>query len=209
MVYPGALCPSDDQTVTIYWVDNLAQTKGIAKSNYVGVAGAFFSSFRNISGEPCKGMFARDSEVTIGEISDGTSNTAMLGESIWYGDGFLSANESTGDSFRWDPVWYARANGGGGGGSTTAVVRTGQAQISPPASLLKAGVADPEVYRNALASTHPGGLNFAYADGSVHFLNNGINNNETTLSQFNSGAQILGTFQRLTAMNDGLVIDSF
>ena len=63
--------------------------------------------------------------------------------------------------------------------------------------------------RDSFGSKHSGGVNFAFGDGSVQFVSNNINSTGTSLADFNSGAQSIGTLQRLTAMNDGLVVEAF
>ena len=199
-VFDGALCPSDDTTDTV-WGIAPGDVKQIAKSNYVGSGGIFDNSFRG-GDQPGPGVFARDSITTIGEMSDGTSNTIMLGEAIWYGDGFQGGST---DPFRWDTVWYGRANGGGNSGSTTAMLRVGESRINTPDIT---AVADIDK-RSAFGSFHTGGVNYCFGDASVHFVSSDINNNETTVTQFEDGSQVLGTFQRLTGIKDGLVLDAF
>jgi len=199
-VYEGALCPSDGDTTDVFIVGGTLANPGIAKSNYVGCGGAWDQSIFELFNGERNGMFARNSNVAMGDVTDGTSNSILLGEATWFGDG----NRTGATGFGWDTVWYGRANqntNGGNSGSTTALVRTGASRLNTPS------LASDLLKRNAFGSFHAGGVNFALVDGSVQFLNTNIDHNQTTFAQHTSGSQILGTFQRLTGINDGLVLD--
>jgi len=198
-VYEGALCPEDNSTVLIYEVGGTLSDPGIAKSNYVGCSGAFEESIFESPAVPAEsrnGMFARNSAVAFSAVSDGTSNSILLGEAVWFGDGTRAGSAN---SFAWDTVWYGRANqatNGGNSGSTTAMVRSGLSRINTPS------FASDLEKRSAFGSFHSGGLNFALVDGSVQFVSTEINQTETTFTEFQSG-DVLGVFQALTSINDG------
>jgi len=196
---PFAVCPSAADQPSHFQVLGASSIDdpGIASTNYVACAGAFvLSGYWNQPEERKNGMFFEESAVSFGDIPDGSSNTILAGEAIFYGLGNSS-------SFLWDPNWYGRANGGSGrADAPESLLRVGQSRINPPTG--------PEVSngvkRNAFASFHTGGTIFVYGDGSTHFLTDKIENNETSFNEHNSGQQ-LGAFQRLTARNDGLTID--
>jgi prepilin-type N-terminal cleavage/methylation domain-containing protein/prepilin-type processing-associated H-X9-DG protein len=197
IVYEGALCPSDSSAVKLFHVNNTNNfTFVLAKSNYAGCEGAFDNSFIERNDGRRNGMFARNSAIEFGDISDGTSNTILLGEAVWYGNG--NRNGVPGN-FLWDTTWYARARINGVADSTSALLRGGQSRINTPS------VASNARRRHSFGSDHPGGVNFAFADGSAHFVQVNINNNQTRWSQHRDGLQVIGTFQRLAARNDGLV----
>ena len=198
---PVATCPSaagDQPSHFQVTGTNSIDDPGIASTNYVACAGAFeLSGYWDQPEERKNGIFAEESEVGFGNIPDGTSNTILAGEAIYYGAG-------TSATFLWDPNWYGRASGGSGrADAPESLFRIGQSRINPPTG----GVVSNTVLRNAFASFHPGGAMFVYGDGSTHFLTDGIENNETSFAA-HTGGQLMGTFQRLTARNDGLVVDS-
>lgn len=173
-------------------------------SSYVGCSGAFNESMftkvdiKNRDWPVSKvqnGIFARDSSVKLASVTDGTSNTIMLGEIKWY-------------KHTWDGLWAGSAkkrSGYLGADSTLASIRSGRRKINPPDS------ASNTVRREGFHSYHPGGAQFAFTDGSVHFISETVAHNECTVSQYldTSNSKTLGTFQRLTARNDGLVVGDF
>lgn len=199
-VFSGALCPSDGSSIQIFSVNNANNPRfKLSKSNYAGCEGAFDVSFIERTNGERNGMFARNSAVTFGKITDGSSNTILLGEAVWYGNG----NRNGSGGFLWDTTWYGRARRNGVADSTSALLRGGQSRINTPS------VASNARRRHSFGSDHPGGANFAFADGSAQFLQVNINNNQTRWSQHRDGTKVMGTFQRLTARNDGFVNGEF
>ncbi len=203
-IIPSAVCPSASNQPQHFKIgtdsDAFGMTDpGITATNYVACAGAFFAgAYYDRPLERKNGIYAEDSTNGFGDISDGASNTILAGEAIYYGVG---QSRGVPGAFFWDPRWFgsSRHNAGGRADAPEALFRVGRSRINPPSF---AGNAEK---RNAFGSHHPGGATFGLADGSVHFLRETIGNNETTYNQY-IGGQTLGTFQRLTARNDGLVI---
>jgi prepilin-type N-terminal cleavage/methylation domain-containing protein/prepilin-type processing-associated H-X9-DG protein len=172
-------CPSDLSPRQRTTTANLAPFP-VGVTNYHGVSGAnwgadgypiegnFSTPYRNIGTngsynglEKGDGLFWRSDirygELKITSITDGTSNTFMIGEDVPE----LNAHNA-----------WSYCNGAVGTcaipPNTAVIIPTG----SPP-SLGPDGALDwPERY--SFRSRHPGGLQFAYADGSVHFISDSI-----------------------------------
>jgi prepilin-type N-terminal cleavage/methylation domain-containing protein/prepilin-type processing-associated H-X9-DG protein len=158
-VLPTVACPSDPASGQVQLTH-----RGylVACTNYLGVHGTNFQTR--------DGVFTFDQSIRLGEITDGQSNTLMIGErppspDFWYG---------------W---WYAT----GSGSRSTGDVTLGVAELNPahtPGGLGMGIYLDdcpPGPYRftagrneqcNTLHfwSYHPGGANFALADGSVRLI---------------------------------------
>ncbi len=214
-------CPSDpDATVKAYpygMQDMAAGTFRINYTSYAGCAGLWFNwtrgtvapntneSFRAAA----TGMFYTNSAVRMADITDGTSNTILLGEHAhsllvpaersewhWWFDGYF------GDTMFWSlcPINPHRK------------LKTNTANNSTS-----------NAYIESLSSFHPGGANVAMADGSARFLKDTINHwafDPTTGKPYAivSGGpntayvldptKPLGVYQALTTRNGGEVISA-
>ena len=165
-------------------------------TSYVGVAGAFASSFDHTDALKRDGMFLRDIGIKFGDISDGTSNTLLVGETLHY-NGVVAGMAAT-----WDPNLYGRAKANWDAHATLHAARIALQRINPSVN------AGQVTLREAFASYHTGGAQFAYADGSVHFLSENIDHNATTHTQWGNRTKELGTYQRLAHRRDGLTVNS-
>jgi len=169
-------CPSDppaaqpdSQFRTAYGV-----TYDMRYSSYKGVAGTFYAVARNSS--PGCAVFAAQkaaatgiihlySSTPIAAITDGTSNTMLIGESAF---GKLPPG-------RWDWQWWTSGNNA----DTLAITLY---PLNPQRKLNNPDFNDGTymginvgVMYQAFSSQHPGGGNFAFADGSVKFIKDTIN----------------------------------
>ena len=147
------------------------------RSNYVLPCGRYYEGFNGprLTGRPADGgiFSGSDAATRIAEIADGTSNTALILEARTEK---ISAN--------YGPYW-----GQGLWTSTHAIVydpnpKNTNSYSSNWASTLPNGPATVAQLANnprklgyawAIGSLHPGGINAAFADGSVKFLKNTIN----------------------------------
>ena len=156
------LCPSD----TMGDLNTVRRGGTFAKSNYVGIWGDTssgvnqnYSDDRIASKFKTSGIFYVNSKTSIGEISDGTTNTFLLGErdgnpitgtirtrgaALWIGDNVEFLNSTCGPT-------------------TSNGARTLNAVSN---------ARNPSFV--SLGSLHTGGANFARADGSVAFIEDTI-----------------------------------
>ena len=189
-------CPSNPQDgVHVITGAFAIDDPGLQIVNYVGNGGSFASSF-NQHNQPAArntGVLMRDSKVRIRDITDGTSNTILIGETVVY-------------NFLWDPNLYGRPSGThGNSDSGLALMRIGLRAMNPPDS------ANNTVKRESTASFHVGGSQVALCDGSVRFISENIDHtaqtfNEAELAQRRAA---YGTWQRLWDKSDGQVIGEF
>jgi type II secretory pathway pseudopilin PulG len=153
-VLPVYTCPADERT----YYPQKTPPAGIevALSSYLGVAGSDFATE--------DGMLFADSAVQLSEVTDGASNTLMVGErppsadlrfGWWYGgvgqdgrgscDTFLGVQERNGSQELW------------------AICPRGPFQFA-------AGTIGNQCDMFHFWSLHPGGAHFLLVDGSLHFI---------------------------------------
>jgi prepilin-type N-terminal cleavage/methylation domain-containing protein/prepilin-type processing-associated H-X9-DG protein len=157
-------CPADPNS-----------NENTANGNYMGIMGGAtaytdadvcYTSTTRIG--TSNGVLFNNSAVRLTDITDGTSNTFMIGESkyqqVW-GIGYGNSYGAT-----WASGWYTS---GGPMNQNLAVCMNGinSSTLDPGAP---SAPATHEVYTSTLGSRHPGGCHFALADGSVQFVSQNI-----------------------------------
>ncbi|MFO0979455.1 MAG: DUF1559 domain-containing protein [Planctomycetaceae bacterium] len=165
----------------------------LSTSNYVAVSGSRWSTPEDwiVSGRDPFGTFWGNSKVQFRDITDGLSNTFIVGERDWklgWAANWIGQRNYTGTG-----IWGSRQN------LAILDVKINDPVLQPNGN--------PAVSR-AFSSQHTGGAQFLFGDGSVKFLSENIEFNNVQPNQA-SPAATLGLFQKLGRRADGLVIGEF
>jgi len=209
-------CPSDTKPPTVgNNAGNANGTDKIATSSYMGVMGAF-------DGDPCiagtagapvqlpkrnNGLLVVNDCRSFGSISDGTSNCFAVGEVCW------QPVENIGGSNRGSERQFVLGNivtAGGPNCDQTGVLQNGTfLHLRTCNDKLNGPLVGGQVH-HSFHSEHTGGAHFLLCDGSVRFVSENIDHTGTPLG---AGAVNLngpfGTYQRLSAINDGQPVSDF
>jgi len=171
-----------------YWCpsDALVSQKGVfygytvAHNSYRGISGPWCNPPRGDLGTSAlsnwtsllanaEGMIYLGASVSLASITDGTSNTFLFGEGVYGG---LTAA----DQYCWH--WWMAGSYGDTMQSCMWPPNPPPAWEfpNPPFNIqTNQFPGDATPYLLAATSFHPGGVNTAFADGSVHFIKNSIN----------------------------------
>ena len=186
---PAYMCPSS----TLEEVS----PDGNGRSNYCGNQGSDNGAL------DYGGIFNDNSRVTIADVTDGTSNVIIFGEA----DGAEFASDAA------FPVWigaYSAATSQNGlqDSIRRAVLRRGQHNRPVNAE----NPNDQRDFHAAIFSgNHPGGVNFSFVDGSVHFISETIELGTITPGPIDgtSFQQPNGAFMQLIIRADGVPVNPF
>ena len=180
---PGMLCPSD--------VESVNAINSYAKGNYLANTGIgpMETDNNGTLGGPA-GVFRRNRSTRMADLIDGTSNTAMLSETLKIDN----VNDWRGVMHY--PEGSAYQHNRSPNSSVPDELRASMCVTTlPRAPCVGVGAA----YNNrclifSARSLHPGGVNVALADGSIRFVSNSVN---------------LITWQNLGIAADGNVLGEF
>ncbi|MCA8982633.1 MAG: DUF1559 domain-containing protein [Planctomycetaceae bacterium] len=205
-------CPSDtapDVNTSKVLQDSTGTGRNLATSNYIAVnssrrwhtsAGAWVTGpgeaqLNQWGGGPDatrspNGMFWRNSKVRMRDITDGTSNTLMVGERAWE----VANPVGTPFACRAGVVFGEQIT------NEQSEVHRGLGATSSPLNYANGNC------NKGFSSQHKGGVQFVLADGSVRFLSENINFN----SEFTGGTNAVDTtLERLASRNDGQVVGEY
>ena len=164
------LCPSDPTAGPFAVLDASGNTLATASpTGYASCVGGDESdSTTGINNDGLgRGIMFRNSGIRMADVTDGTSQTILVGERAW------SITQGL-----WPGVF---TNGTTRRGPSNSCPLTG-ALFYPAATLVQAHCnvlntdTDPDGGLDDFSSRHPGGANVVFADGSVHFLKSVLRN---------------------------------
>ncbi|MEQ9408060.1 MAG: DUF1559 domain-containing protein [Fuerstiella sp.] len=201
----GFRCTSDTAP-DINSVHQLLSNSGTLQSttvtNYVGTNGGGDWSPNALTNNVLDGTFGVNSRTRISEFTDGTSNTIIVGERAWelptpappgtnaVGKDSCGAATIYGVTFDTNLAVYGQEPTLARG--LYGINQTGQDPAQTSIS----------VCRSVYSSRHPGGAQFLMGDGSVRFVSENIQRNQ-------SGLQGDYLFQNLLNKSDGFVVGDF
>jgi prepilin-type processing-associated H-X9-DG protein len=187
-------CPSDsgpDLNAANRILQGRTNTYAVALSNYVG---SYTSGGLSNANVPANGMFERNTAFGIRDITDGTSNTIVIGERSYQFQGIFP---------RAATLWGTRGTAVANTYRVANVSFTGKGMIN---SLNDSNSTLQNSSCMGLTSLHTGGVQVVFGDGSVHFISENIDQKPDV----DRAVMIIDSvYEFLVARNDGNVIGEF
>lgn len=196
-------CPSDTGPKVTEYSQYTPQSltnvsRQVALSNYAAVAdddsGAISQSVSiELDSRKLTGMFYHDSATRIRDVSDGLSNTLLIGEKSWERlSSFCNVMDLNGAATLYvSPASNVSAHDSRGPGSALGLAGAG---LNVDGYRLYGSCAAARSVKGMYSSHHAGGVQFVLGDGSVRFLSENIN---------------LTTYRNLCNKQDGAVLGEF
>ena len=183
-ILPVYLCPSST-------LDSLLTYSGYAgqqgATHYVGIAGTTSSA-----AIATNGTFYKNSKVSIAKMTDGTSNTLIVGEYSGLAKGPpiqpTSGSGPNANDRRSATTWYGGYDSGG------TLLWSAYKNIAFAPNVYYNPDFYINIYAQSLKSMHVGGIHGLMGDGSVRFFSDNIN---------------LLTLQQLGMISDGAIVGEF
>lgn len=172
-------CPSDDNDSTTRTLDGYyyGPASGFdgASTNYDFITSGIFTFFAcnsyNTRDSSIKRMFGEESETTIAQVTDGLSNTFMVGETTrWHQNGRAFAWAYRGHVMTGIDPYDENFSGRDAGINMWSMPWT-----DPSWQSYSPVVGHVQEWWSCAASLHPGGSHFVMGDGSVQFISEDIN----------------------------------
>ena len=200
---PAFLCPSDSLP------NDTAESPSIL--NYKACVGDDFhqNHFLPDDGRDNRGMFQSNRYLSIGAVTDGTSNTILFGESVTSGANndvlggvanMMQAWNPAGCIARIDPADRKKITGnvratfrptGGRAWDGRPYFASFATMVPPNGPSCHWGDVDGNEFMGALSSRHTGGGQVSYVDGSVRFISQSIDSgNQTVNDEANPGGRV-------------------
>ncbi|HZZ81760.1 MAG TPA: DUF1559 domain-containing protein [Gemmataceae bacterium] len=150
-------------------------SSGYGKTNYLAnmgsdTSGGNWASWTNPNGGTMNGPLVQSNDnthvwaFTLLQITDGTSNTAAVGEVTWNASGSGYYTQQSQNSF---PIWAGGNPNQQGQGHQHNYFRI--MDVAYPLNLKTTANAD-----RCFGSNHDGGANFVFCDATVHFISNSV-----------------------------------
>ncbi len=157
---PVYLCPSDTYPPAAFAVPDAfgAAVLSVGPISYAACCGGDESDTFGPTG---RGAFSRNSRTRLTDITDGTSQTILIGERAWANANGTWVGAVPGGVLRRGPL--NPCPGSGAASYPAAALALAHAHLNNATTDTDGGLDD-------FSSRHPGGSNFVFADGHVAFL---------------------------------------
>ncbi|WP_437205781.1 DUF1559 family PulG-like putative transporter [Planctomicrobium sp. SH664] len=178
----------------------------LGNSSYGGSWGSGFPTPLNMPQQMANGVMGRSWGSKLSEVTDGLSNTIIVGEKA-----FISPWSTNGLRQQGTTWAGARSNANSADAGFVQVGGGGFVVLNASCITTAEGAYLNADCRFGFSSEHTGGAQFLLGDGSVHFISDNIDQKPDILrgSSGRNTESVTSTYQRLLSRNDGQPIGQF